>query len=53
MQNDKGRKKTLTNVRSLIFSPKRVDARLSITPLALNNWELLAVASSGRFQGWL
>jgi hypothetical protein len=38
MQNDSGRKNMLTKVRSLTFSPRRVDARDSITPLALNNF---------------
>lgn len=37
MQNESGRKKMLTKVRSLMFSPSRVDALLSMTPLALNN----------------
>jgi hypothetical protein len=37
MQNDRGRKKMLTNVRSFTFSPSLVDARLSITALALKS----------------
>jgi hypothetical protein len=38
MQNESGRKKMLTKVRSFTFSPKRVDALLSITPLALKSF---------------
>jgi len=38
MQNDSGRKKMLTKVRSLTFSPNLVAARLSITALALNSY---------------
>lgn len=37
MQNDRGRKKMLTNVNNLTFSPSLVDARLSITALALKS----------------
>jgi hypothetical protein len=37
MQKDNGRKKMLTNVRSLTFSPSLVEARLSMTPLALKS----------------
>jgi hypothetical protein len=36
-ENDRGRKKMLTKVRSFTFSPSRVDALLSITALALNS----------------
>jgi hypothetical protein len=47
MQNESGRKKMLTKVRSLTFSPSRVDARLSITPLALKSyWKLFGVSQS-------
>ena len=35
--NANGRKKILTKVSSLIFSPNFVDALLSITALALNS----------------
>jgi hypothetical protein len=37
IQKDKGRKKMLIDVSSLTFSPSRVAALLSITPLALNS----------------
>jgi len=37
--NDSGRKKMLTNVRSLTFSPNLVLALLSMTPLALKSYE--------------
>lgn len=37
MQKESGRKKMLTKVRSLTFSPRRVAARLSITALALKS----------------
>lgn len=37
VQNDRGRKNMLTKVRSFTFSPRRVEARLSMTALALNN----------------
>lgn len=40
MQNESGRKKMLTNVRSLMFSFNLVDALLSITALALNSFHL-------------
>lgn len=40
IQKDKGRKKMLTKVRSLIFSPSLVEARLSMTPLALNSYQI-------------
>ena len=36
-QNESGVKKMLTNVRSLIFCPSSLDARLSITVLALKS----------------
>ena len=42
MQNDSGRKNMLTNVSNLIFSRSRVEALLSITALALNNYHELA-----------
>jgi len=43
MQNERGRKNMLTNVKSLTFSPSRVDALLSITPLALKSyWEWIS-----------
>lgn len=38
VQNDSGRKKILTNVRSLTFSPSLVEALLSMTALALNSY---------------
>lgn len=38
VQKASGRKKILTNVRSLTFSPSLVEALLSITALALNNY---------------
>ena len=38
VQNDSGRKNMLTKVRSLTFSPSRVDARLSMTALALKSY---------------
>lgn len=37
VQKESGRKKTLTKVRSLMFSPSRVAALLSITELALKS----------------
>jgi hypothetical protein len=37
MQNDRGKKKMLTYVNSLTFSPRRVEARLSMTELALKS----------------
>lgn len=37
-ENDRGRKKMLTKVRSFTFWPSRVDALLSITALALNSF---------------
>jgi len=36
-EKESGRKKMLTKVRSLTFSPSRVDALLSMTALALNS----------------
>lgn len=39
VQKDRGRKKMLTNAKSLTFSPSLVDALLSITALALNSCE--------------
>lgn len=39
VQKDRGRKKILTNAKSLTFSPSLVDALLSITALALNSCE--------------
>ena len=42
--NDNGRKKMLTNVSSLTFSPSLVDALLSITALALKSYHTLALA---------
>jgi hypothetical protein len=44
MQKESGRKKMLTKVRSLMFSPRRVDALLSITPLALNSYSQKSLA---------
>jgi hypothetical protein len=38
MQKERGRKKMETKVRSLTFSPRRVAARDSMTPLALKSW---------------
>lgn len=38
VQNDNGRKNIETKVKSLTFSPSRVEARLSITALALKSW---------------
>jgi hypothetical protein len=37
--NESGRKKMLTKVSSLIFSPSWVEARLSITALALKSYK--------------
>jgi hypothetical protein len=37
MQNDRGKKKMLTYVNSLTFSPSCVEARLSMTELALKS----------------
>ena len=44
--NASGRKKMLTNVSSLTFSPSLVDALLSITALALKSWLLSAQAAA-------
>ena len=53
MQNESGRKKILTKVRSLTFSPSRVDARLSITPLALKSyWKLFGLPQRIQEGGW-
>lgn len=38
VQKANGRKKILTNVRSLTFSPSLVEALLSMTALALNSY---------------
>ena len=38
VQKASGRKNMLTYVNSLTFSPSLVDALLSMTALALNNW---------------
>lgn len=43
MQNARGKKKMLTNVRSWTFSPRIRDWRVSITPLAENNCWLKSV----------
>jgi hypothetical protein len=43
MQNEKGKNAMLTNVRSMMLSPRRVDSRLSITLLALNNWHYVSL----------
>ena len=40
--NASGRKKMLTNVSNLTFSPSLVDALLSMTALALNSYPLSA-----------
>lgn len=40
----RGRKRIDTNVRSLTFSPNLVEARLSMTALALKSWMLSALA---------
>jgi hypothetical protein len=45
-QRPSGRKKMLTNVRSLTFSPSCVAARDSITALALKSWGLLVMLPS-------
>jgi hypothetical protein len=37
MQNESGKKRMLTYVNSLTFSPRRVEARLSMTELALKS----------------
>jgi hypothetical protein len=37
MQNDRGKEKMLTYVNSLTFSPSCVEARLSMTELALKS----------------
>ncbi len=39
----RGRKKIDTKVRSLTFSPNLVEARLSMTALALKSWMLSAL----------
>lgn len=49
MQNDRGKKKMLTYVNSLTFSPRRVEARLSMTELALKSC-FTAVSCMNRFQ---
>ena len=41
VQNVRGRKNMLTNVRSLIFSPSCVEALLSMTALALKSYTSL------------
>lgn len=43
VQNVRGRKKILTKVRSLMFSPSCVEVRLSITELALKSCRALLV----------
>jgi hypothetical protein len=49
MQNESGKKKMLTYVNSLTFSPRRVEARLSMTELALKSW-FTVVSYMNRFQ---
>jgi hypothetical protein len=41
IQNESGRKKMPTKVRSLMFSPIRVDARISVTPVAFRSYQEL------------
>lgn len=49
MQNESGKKRMLTYVNSLTFSPRRVEARLSMTELALKSC-FTAVSYMNRFQ---